>query len=53
MIKYLWGLKLRNESVCKKKLQKLVIRRSFFKNQLLVAKDLWWSKNTRNRKQGN
>ncbi len=27
--------------------QKLVIRQGFFKNQLLGAKDLWWSKNTR------
>ena len=29
-------------------IQKLVTWRGFFKNQLLVAKDLWWSKNTRN-----
>ncbi len=37
------------ESVCKKKLfQKLVTRWDFFKNQLLVAADLWWSKNTSN-----
>ncbi len=37
------------ESVCKKKLfQKLVTRWGFFKNQLLVAADLWWSKNARN-----
>ncbi len=29
-------------------IQKLVIWRGFFKNQLLAAKDLWWSKDTRN-----
>ncbi len=34
-------------------IQKLVIRWGFFKNQLLVAKDLWWSKNTRNSVQVN
>ncbi len=34
-------------------IQKLVIWRGFFKNQLLVAKDLWWSKNTRNSVQVN
>ncbi len=27
--------------------QKLLIRWGFFKNQLLVAADLWWSKNTK------
>ena len=34
-------------------IQKLVIWRGFFKNQLLAAKDLWWSKNTRNSVQVN
>ncbi len=33
--------------------QKLVIRWGFFKNQLLVAKDLWWSNNTRSSIQAN
>ncbi len=32
----------------KEVVQKLVTRWGFFKNQLLVAADLWWSKNTRN-----
>ncbi len=34
-------------------IQKLIMRRGFFKNLLLVAKDLWWSKNTRNNIQVN
>ncbi len=33
--------------------KKLVIWRGFFKYQLLAAKDLWWSKNTRNNVQVN
>ncbi len=37
----------------KEVIQKLVIWRGFFKNQLLVAKDLWWNKNTRNSVQFN
>ena len=47
-------LELGNESVGQKKLfKKLLIRQGFFKNQLLVAKDFWWSKNTRNSVQVN